>query len=157
MSFTHTHIIWCWKIANWYSRYPFYWILFKFHVLFIEILFSLILQIDWYDPWLITLILAHIGTTTTAICTRNHSLFQVILFLVLCKWIFWFVLNFVSFCILCSLKSFVVFLFMHAWQIPLKCQNQTIKLTNATKTKEKRHSHVTEINWHATDYNEMIE
>lgn len=40
-------------------------------------------SIDWYDPWLITLILVHIGTTTTAICTRNHSLFQVILFLVL--------------------------------------------------------------------------
>lgn len=31
--------------------------------------------------------LVHIGTTTAAVCTRNHSLFQVVLFLVLCKFI----------------------------------------------------------------------
>lgn len=37
------------------------------------------------------LILVHIGTTTTAVCTRNHSLFQLILFLVLrkCIWTVW--------------------------------------------------------------------
>ncbi|XP_031638183.1 transmembrane protein 18 [Contarinia nasturtii] len=40
-------------------------------------------SIDWYDPWLIALILVHIGTTTAAVCTRNHSLFQMVLFLVL--------------------------------------------------------------------------
>lgn len=48
-------------------------------------LFLSILQIDWYDPWLIALMLVHIGTTTAAFCTRNHSSFQVVLFLVLCK------------------------------------------------------------------------
>lgn len=33
--------------------------------------------------------LVHIGTTTAAVCTRNYSLIQVILFLVLCKFIAW--------------------------------------------------------------------
>lgn len=40
-------------------------------------------SIDWYDPWLIALVCGHILTTTTAILSRNHSLFQVILFLVM--------------------------------------------------------------------------
>lgn len=43
-------------------------------------------QIDWYDPWLIALIVGHVITTATAICTRNYSLFQVILFMVMCEY-----------------------------------------------------------------------
>nr|KAF7431613.1 hypothetical protein H0235_004537 [Vespula pensylvanica] len=44
---------------------------------------SLLLQIDWRDPWLALLLTFHIAVTMTALMTRNHANFQIILFLVL--------------------------------------------------------------------------
>jgi len=40
-------------------------------------------SIDWYDPWLICLILGHITLLATAILTRNHNTFQTVLFFLL--------------------------------------------------------------------------
>ncbi|XP_055297250.1 transmembrane protein 18-like [Sitodiplosis mosellana] len=37
--------------------------------------------IDWFDPWLILLIIAHLTIITVVAMTRKHSLFQMILFL----------------------------------------------------------------------------
>lgn len=48
-------------------------------------IFFICSQIDWYDPWLIGLVLGHILTTVTAIVSRNHSSIQIILFLVMRK------------------------------------------------------------------------
>ncbi|XP_054284804.1 transmembrane protein 18-like [Macrosteles quadrilineatus] len=48
--------------------------------------FSLLLflqSIEWRDPWLIGLVMFHITITVMAILTRNHSNFQVVLFLML--------------------------------------------------------------------------
>lgn len=45
------------------------------------------LQIDWRDPWLAVLLTFHIAITITALMTRNHANFQIILFLVLRKFI----------------------------------------------------------------------
>ncbi|KAJ6643319.1 Transmembrane protein, partial [Pseudolycoriella hygida] len=42
-------------------------------------------SIDWYDPWLICLILGHILLLATAVLTRNHNTFQTILFFCLRK------------------------------------------------------------------------
>ncbi|XP_011629998.1 transmembrane protein 18 isoform X1 [Pogonomyrmex barbatus] len=44
---------------------------------------DLSLQIDWRDPWLVALLTFHIVVTMTALMTRNHANFQIILFLVL--------------------------------------------------------------------------
>jgi len=44
------------------------------------------LQIDWRDPWLAVLLTFHIAITMTALMTRNHANFQIILFLVLRKY-----------------------------------------------------------------------
>ncbi|XP_017106281.1 transmembrane protein 18 [Drosophila bipectinata] len=44
---------------------------------------TFLLSIDWKDPWLICLVLAHVLTTTTALLSRNNSNFQVFLFLIL--------------------------------------------------------------------------
>lgn len=43
------------------------------------------LQIEWRDPWLALLLTFHIAVTMTAVMTRNHANFQIMLFLVLCK------------------------------------------------------------------------
>ncbi|RLU22773.1 hypothetical protein DMN91_005051 [Ooceraea biroi] len=40
-------------------------------------------KIDWRDPWLAVLLTFHIAITMTALMTRNHANFQIILFLVL--------------------------------------------------------------------------
>ncbi|KAH0946839.1 hypothetical protein HN011_008564 [Eciton burchellii] len=40
-------------------------------------------SIDWRDPWLAVLLTFHIAITMTALMTRNHANFQIILFLVL--------------------------------------------------------------------------
>lgn len=40
-------------------------------------------SIDWRDPWLAALITFHIAITLTALMTRNHANFQIILFLTL--------------------------------------------------------------------------
>ncbi|XP_012223753.1 transmembrane protein 18 [Linepithema humile] len=40
-------------------------------------------SIDWRDPWLAVLITFHIAITLTALMTRNHANFQIILFLTL--------------------------------------------------------------------------
>ncbi|KAG4073606.1 hypothetical protein HA402_000830 [Bradysia odoriphaga] len=37
-------------------------------------------SIDFYDPWLICLIFGHITLCATAVLTRNHNTFQIILF-----------------------------------------------------------------------------
>lgn len=44
---------------------------------------TLIENIDWRDPLLIGIVLFHIAVTLTALLTRNHSNFQVLLFLIL--------------------------------------------------------------------------
>ncbi|CAD7076668.1 unnamed protein product [Hermetia illucens] len=40
-------------------------------------------SIEWKDPWLIVLVSMHLLTTATAVLTRNHGTFQIVLFLVL--------------------------------------------------------------------------
>ncbi|XP_020288130.1 transmembrane protein 18 [Pseudomyrmex gracilis] len=40
-------------------------------------------SIDWRDPWLAVVLTFHIVVTMTALMTRNHANFQIILFLVL--------------------------------------------------------------------------
>ncbi|XP_011505200.1 PREDICTED: transmembrane protein 18 [Ceratosolen solmsi marchali] len=40
-------------------------------------------NIEWRDPWLVLLITFHIAVTMTALMTRNHANFQILLFLVL--------------------------------------------------------------------------
>ncbi|XP_031786226.1 transmembrane protein 18 isoform X2 [Nasonia vitripennis] len=40
-------------------------------------------SIDWRDPWLALLLTFHIAVTMTALMTRNHANFQILLFLVL--------------------------------------------------------------------------
>ncbi|XP_066588556.1 transmembrane protein 18 [Prorops nasuta] len=40
-------------------------------------------SIDWRDPWLAILVTFHIAVTMTALLTRNHANFQIVLFLVL--------------------------------------------------------------------------
>ncbi|XP_039314079.1 transmembrane protein 18 isoform X1 [Solenopsis invicta] len=40
-------------------------------------------SIDWRDPWLAALLTFHVAVTMTALMTRNHANFQIILFLVL--------------------------------------------------------------------------
>ncbi|XKL68221.1 hypothetical protein PGB90_003712 [Kerria lacca] len=44
---------------------------------------ALLQTIDWYDPWIIILILFHLSITVTTFMTRYHNNFQVILFLFL--------------------------------------------------------------------------
>ncbi|XP_013111509.1 transmembrane protein 18 isoform X1 [Stomoxys calcitrans] len=44
---------------------------------------SFLMSIDWWDPWLIGLIMMHILTTTTTLMTRNNTNFQIFLFLIL--------------------------------------------------------------------------
>lgn len=41
------------------------------------------LQIEWRDPWLALLLTFHVAVTMTALMTRNHANFQILLFLVL--------------------------------------------------------------------------
>ncbi|XP_034952498.1 transmembrane protein 18 [Chelonus insularis] len=40
-------------------------------------------SIEWKDPWLAILLAFHIAVTMTALMTRNHANFQILLFLVL--------------------------------------------------------------------------
>ncbi|XP_053594097.1 transmembrane protein 18 [Microplitis demolitor] len=40
-------------------------------------------SIEWKDPWLAILLAFHIAVTMTALMTRNHANFQIILFLIL--------------------------------------------------------------------------
>ncbi|XP_011308045.1 transmembrane protein 18 isoform X2 [Fopius arisanus] len=40
-------------------------------------------QIEWRDPWLALLLIFHVAVTMTALMTRNHANFQILLFLVL--------------------------------------------------------------------------
>lgn len=40
-------------------------------------------SIEWRDPWLAILLTFHIAVTTTALMTRNHANFQILLFLIL--------------------------------------------------------------------------
>ncbi|XP_012270139.1 transmembrane protein 18 isoform X1 [Orussus abietinus] len=40
-------------------------------------------SIEWRDPWLAILLTFHIAVTMTAVMTRNHANFQIILFLAL--------------------------------------------------------------------------
>jgi len=40
-------------------------------------------SIDWHDPWLVGLIFFHVVVTLMTLLTRNHSNFQVLLFLTL--------------------------------------------------------------------------
>ncbi|KAF9416994.1 hypothetical protein HW555_005822, partial [Spodoptera exigua] len=44
--------------------------------------------IEWRDPWLIALISFHIIITFTCFSTRNYGNFQVILFIILCEYIY---------------------------------------------------------------------
>ncbi|XP_049854662.1 transmembrane protein 18 [Schistocerca gregaria] len=44
---------------------------------------AFLLSIDWWDPWLVGLIIFHVAITVAALTTRNHSNFQVLLFLIL--------------------------------------------------------------------------
>ncbi|CAH0390439.1 unnamed protein product [Bemisia tabaci] len=44
---------------------------------------TFIQNVEWGDPWLVGLITFHIIVTLTAVLTRNHNNFQVILFLLL--------------------------------------------------------------------------
>ncbi|XP_013111510.1 transmembrane protein 18 isoform X2 [Stomoxys calcitrans] len=44
---------------------------------------KIMFTIDWWDPWLIGLIMMHILTTTTTLMTRNNTNFQIFLFLIL--------------------------------------------------------------------------
>ncbi|XP_063976302.1 transmembrane protein 18-like isoform X4 [Diachasmimorpha longicaudata] len=41
------------------------------------------LCIEWRDPWLALLLVFHVAVTMTALMTRNHANFQILLFLVL--------------------------------------------------------------------------
>ncbi|XP_012270140.1 transmembrane protein 18 isoform X2 [Orussus abietinus] len=43
----------------------------------------IVLPIEWRDPWLAILLTFHIAVTMTAVMTRNHANFQIILFLAL--------------------------------------------------------------------------
>ncbi|XP_015509824.1 transmembrane protein 18 [Neodiprion pinetum] len=40
-------------------------------------------SIEWRDPWLAILLTFHVAVTTTALMTRNHANFQILLFLIL--------------------------------------------------------------------------
>ncbi|KAL0119746.1 hypothetical protein PUN28_007884 [Cardiocondyla obscurior] len=40
-------------------------------------------NIDWRDPWLAALVAFHVAITMTTLMTRNHTNFQIILFLIL--------------------------------------------------------------------------
>ncbi|XP_017766986.1 PREDICTED: transmembrane protein 18 isoform X1 [Eufriesea mexicana] len=40
-------------------------------------------SIEWRDPWLVFLLIFHIAITMTALMTRNHANFQIVLFLAL--------------------------------------------------------------------------
>ncbi|XP_074115304.1 transmembrane protein 18 [Cotesia typhae] len=40
-------------------------------------------SIEWKDPWLAILLAFHVAVTMTALMTRNHANFQIILFLIL--------------------------------------------------------------------------
>ncbi|XP_033209079.1 transmembrane protein 18 [Belonocnema kinseyi] len=42
-----------------------------------------LLSIEWKDPWLALVLTFHVAITLTALMTRNHANFQIILFLVL--------------------------------------------------------------------------
>ncbi|KZC14225.1 Transmembrane protein 18, partial [Dufourea novaeangliae] len=42
-----------------------------------------LLQIEWRDPWLALLLTFHVAVTMTALMTRNHANFQIMLFLAL--------------------------------------------------------------------------
>ncbi|KAG5333358.1 TMM18 protein, partial [Acromyrmex heyeri] len=60
----------------------------SFHSLFtatdsIDGIWPFLQSIDWRDPWLAALLTFHIAITMTALMTRNHANFQIILFLVL--------------------------------------------------------------------------
>jgi transmembrane protein 18 len=59
-----------------------------FHSLFtatdsIDGIWPFLQSIDWRDPWLAALLTFHVAITMTALMTRNHANFQIILFLVL--------------------------------------------------------------------------
>lgn len=43
-------------------------------------------QIEWRDPWLIALLSFHILVTLTCFTTRNYGNFQILLFIILCKY-----------------------------------------------------------------------
>lgn len=49
----------------------------------IDGIWPFLLSIEWRDPWLAILLTFHIAITMTAVMTRNHANFQIILFLVL--------------------------------------------------------------------------
>lgn len=49
----------------------------------IDGVWSFLQSIDWYDPWLIGLIVFHILVTATTLMTRNHGNIQVLLFSVM--------------------------------------------------------------------------
>ncbi|XP_063976301.1 transmembrane protein 18-like isoform X3 [Diachasmimorpha longicaudata] len=42
-----------------------------------------LIVIEWRDPWLALLLVFHVAVTMTALMTRNHANFQILLFLVL--------------------------------------------------------------------------
>ncbi|XP_043527088.1 transmembrane protein 18 isoform X1 [Frieseomelitta varia] len=44
---------------------------------------SQLIRIEWRDPWLALLLTFHIAITMTALMTRNHANFQIMLFLAL--------------------------------------------------------------------------
>ncbi|XP_065200300.1 transmembrane protein 18 [Planococcus citri] len=46
-------------------------------------IYAFLQNVDWYDPWLVILILFHISITVITFATRNRNNFQVILFLFL--------------------------------------------------------------------------
>ncbi|KAL7295976.1 hypothetical protein TKK_0010534 [Trichogramma kaykai] len=49
----------------------------------IDGLWPFLQSIEWRDPWLMLLVVFHIGITMTALLTRNYANFQILLFLVL--------------------------------------------------------------------------
>ncbi|XP_031625491.1 transmembrane protein 18-like [Contarinia nasturtii] len=44
---------------------------------------SYLKTIDWYDPWLILLLISHVVIISITAMTRKHSLFQMIIFFVM--------------------------------------------------------------------------
>ncbi|XP_051176511.1 transmembrane protein 18 [Leptopilina boulardi] len=49
----------------------------------IDGIWPFLLSIEWRDPWLAILLTFHVAITMTALMTRNHANFQIILFLIL--------------------------------------------------------------------------
>ncbi|KAG8225126.1 hypothetical protein J437_LFUL006149 [Ladona fulva] len=52
----------------------------------IDSIWAFIRSIEWWDPWLIGLISFHIVITLMTLMTRDYGNFQVVLFLILCKY-----------------------------------------------------------------------